>query len=55
MTDDEIYTGIPWEHRPRASWDLEEMHREFQERLYVVKGAALVHHECPVTVEGESK
>ena len=23
-----------WEHEPRASWDLEEIRKEFRERLY---------------------
>lgn len=29
MSDD-----IPWEHQPRASWDLELMRQEIRERLY---------------------
>jgi len=33
-SDDVIYVGIPWEHRPRSNWDFEEMRREFRERLH---------------------
>jgi hypothetical protein len=34
LEEEAIYVGIPWEHRPRARWDYEEMTKEFRERLY---------------------